>query len=89
MKRLTFLCFALLFMVCAANAQNILKEAPAGFDVYRADIPHGKLDSISYSSTTVGVKRKALVYTPPGYSKTKNTLYCICCMVLAATKRNG
>src|SRR5690606_5707012 len=28
-----------------------------------------KLDSITYVSKTVGTKRKALVYTPPGYNK--------------------
>ena len=37
----------------------------------RAGIPHGKIDSIYYYSKTVGVKRKAMIYTPPGYSKGK------------------
>ena len=37
----------------------------------RTDIAHGKIDSIYYYSKTVGVKRKALIYTPPGYSKDK------------------
>lgn len=49
-------------------AQNI-KPAPEGFDRERSGITKGKLDSIAYASTTVGTKRKALVYTPPGYSK--------------------
>lgn len=31
----------------------------------------GKLDTISYPSATVGVNRKAIVYTPPGFSKKK------------------
>src|SRR5690606_35291033 len=31
----------------------------------------GKLDTIRYPSKTVGVNRKALIYTPPGYSKRK------------------
>jgi enterochelin esterase-like enzyme len=35
------------------------------------DVPHGKLEMISYESTTVGTTRKMLVYTPPGYSKEK------------------
>ena len=48
------------------------REAPAGFDKERKDIPHGKIDSISYKSKTVGTTRKALIYTPPKYSKNKN-----------------
>jgi enterochelin esterase-like enzyme len=38
---------------------------PAGWDKRRADIPHGKLEMISYDSKTVGVRRKMNVYTPP------------------------
>lgn len=37
----------------------------------RADIPHGKLELIEYESKTVGTRRKANVYTPPGYSPDK------------------
>ncbi|MCF8226957.1 MAG: hypothetical protein K9J30_13855 [Bacteroidales bacterium] len=51
-----------------APVQNI-KPAPEGFDRERSGISPGKLDSIEYSSKTVGTKRKALVYTPPGFSK--------------------
>jgi len=43
--------------------------APKGFDARRDDIERGKLELVEYESTTVGVKRKAQVYTPPGYSK--------------------
>jgi enterochelin esterase-like enzyme len=46
-------------------------DPPAGFDRKRADIPHGKLEMISYDSKTVGTTRKMQVYTPPGYSKDK------------------
>jgi enterochelin esterase-like enzyme len=46
-----------------------LTSAPAGFDARRDGIERGKLETIEYDSTTVGVKRKAQVYTPPGYSK--------------------
>src|SRR5919201_1916630 len=42
---------------------------PKGFDTRRDDIERGKLETVEYDSTTVGVKRKARVYTPPGYSK--------------------
>ena len=46
-------------------------DPPAGFDKERSDIPHGKLEMISYDSKTVGTTRKMQVYTPPGYSKDK------------------
>jgi enterochelin esterase-like enzyme len=41
---------------------------PDGFDARRDDIERGKLETVEYDSTTVGVKRQAQVYTPPGYS---------------------
>ncbi|WP_196781439.1 alpha/beta hydrolase [Flavobacterium sufflavum] len=52
-------------------AQKIEKEGPKGFDQLRAAIAHGKIDTISYASKTVGTTRKALVYTTPGFSKDK------------------
>jgi enterochelin esterase-like enzyme len=42
-----------------------------GFDARRAGIEHGRVETVEYDSKTVGVKRKAVVYTPPGYSKEK------------------
>ncbi len=53
----------------SSYAQKIEKEAPKGFDQVRSGIATGKLDSVSYSSKTVGTSRKALIYTPPGYNK--------------------
>ncbi len=44
-------------------------SAPRGFDVRRAGIERGNIDLVEYDSMTVGVKRKAQVYTPPGYSR--------------------
>ena len=46
--------------------------APVGYDVARTGIAHGKIDTVTYSSKSVGNNRKMLVYTPPGYSA-KNT----------------
>ncbi|MCI0741807.1 MAG: esterase family protein [Gemmataceae bacterium] len=46
-----------------------LTSAPKGFDVKRDGIDRGRLETVAYDSTTVGVKRKAQVYTPPEYSK--------------------
>ena len=48
-----------------------LTAAPEGFDAKREGIERGKLETIEYDSTTVGAKRKAKVYTPPGYLKDK------------------
>ncbi|MDJ1494843.1 alpha/beta hydrolase-fold protein [Cytophagaceae bacterium DM2B3-1] len=74
MKRflLTFLTFlTLLINTHSQNIaqQSIAKEAPKGFDVVRTGTAHGKIDTIQYNSKTVGTSRKALVYTPPNYSK--------------------
>lgn len=54
-----------------AFSQSIEKEAPTGFDQPRPGIPTGRLDTVRYDSKTVGTTRKALVYTPPGYSRKK------------------
>ena len=43
-------------------------NAPEGYDKAREGIAHGKLEMVEYDSKSVGNKRKALVYTPPGYS---------------------
>ncbi|HXD76434.1 MAG TPA: alpha/beta hydrolase-fold protein [Puia sp.] len=48
-----------------------VKTPPAGFDSAQAGIPHGRIDTISYRSVTVGTTRRALIYTPPGYSRHK------------------
>ena len=39
---------------------------PAGWDQRREDVPHGKLEMVSYDSKTVGTRRRMNVYTPPG-----------------------
>lgn len=82
----TFLISALLLLfqvsIVAQNASKqttgseypnseIFKTIPDGFDTPKAGIQHGKIDTIVYNSTTVGNPRKALIYTPPGYSKNK------------------
>jgi enterochelin esterase-like enzyme len=51
------------------NAQNTITPAPAGFDIFRSSIPHGTIDTVFYNSKSVGSSRKALVYTPPGFTK--------------------
>jgi enterochelin esterase-like enzyme len=44
---------------------------PEGFDKKREGIDRGKLETVEYDSKTVGVTRKARVYTPPGYTTDK------------------
>ncbi len=70
MKHILFLLAGLLFGFTLFS-QQIEKHAPQGFDSLQANIPHGKIDTISYYSTTVGTTRRSLIYTPPGYSKKK------------------
>jgi enterochelin esterase-like enzyme len=69
MKHLTI--FSVILFACMRQgyAQNILKQAPPGFDSLRIAIQHGKIDTISYESKTVGTNRRAIIYTPPGFSK--------------------
>lgn len=63
--------FILVSLSFSAFAQPTGGLAPEGFDQQRTGIPLGKIDTISYPSKTVGVNRKALVYTPAGFSKKK------------------
>lgn len=60
--------------------QQVEKEAPEGFDQVQSDISHGKLDTVKYTSNTVGTERKAVIYTPPNFDKGKKypVLYLLC-----------
>ncbi|BBE16008.1 endo-1,4-beta-xylanase A precursor [Aquipluma nitroreducens] len=73
MNKHKFLLFVVCLCVFATNShsQNTTTSAPLGFDIIQDGIAHGKIDTITYNSKTVGSTRKALVYTPPGYSKDK------------------
>jgi enterochelin esterase-like enzyme len=55
------------------NADDVpaFDDPPRGFDAERKDVPHGKLEMVSYESRSVGTTRKMNVYTPPGYTKDK------------------
>jgi enterochelin esterase-like enzyme len=61
----------MLFFSFSGLAQNLQKQAPEGFDRFNSTIQKGKIDTLLYDSKTVGVKRKTLVYTPPGFSESK------------------
>ncbi len=64
-----FIVIAILFCYLTDAQNNFPKQSAPGFDSLRSNITHGKIDTIVYSSKTVGTDRKALVYTPPGFSK--------------------
>ena len=61
------------FLIASAHAQEPVKPASMGFDTVHTTIAHGVIDTITYTSKTVGNKRRALIYTPPGF--TKNNKY--------------
>lgn len=69
MKKLVLTVLNIFFLVLLSRAQEKTAIAPTGFDQLQAGIPHGKMDTIRYDSKTVGARRQALVYTPPGYSE--------------------
>lgn len=61
--------FNILLFATLSWAQHLDKRAPIGFDQLQTNILHGQVDTVEYYSKTVGLKRKALVYTPPGFTK--------------------
>jgi enterochelin esterase-like enzyme len=69
MKRTLFVIANMLLILPAVNSQEAVKPGPIGYDVLRDSIAHGKIDTITYKSKTVDTLRRALIYTPPGYSK--------------------
>lgn len=71
MKRLCFLIIISLVFSMYAQAQVIEKHAPIGYDILRNDIDKGQIDTVTYESKTVGTNRKAIIYTPPGFSQDK------------------
>jgi enterochelin esterase-like enzyme len=63
---------SILLLSASVRAGSPTPLAPAlkGFDVRREGIERGRADVVQYDSSTVGIPRKAVIYTPPGYSKT-------------------
>jgi len=58
-------------IVLAEDDKPAFPAPPEGFDKARDGIAHGKVELVEYDSKSVGTKRKANVYTPPGYSSDK------------------
>ena len=55
-------------IVLGPDDKPIAAPPPAGFNRQREGIPQGRIETVEYESTTVGTRRKALVYLPPNYS---------------------
>lgn len=62
---------SLLGYVPFRDMEPMVLQAPFDFDQLNTEIAHGKVETIRYKSKTVGTTRKANVYTPPGFSKSK------------------
>ena len=71
MKKNLTVTAAIFLLFQYANAQEAVKPAQFGFDTVRANIAHGKIDTVTYQSKTVGTNRRAIIYTPPGFAKNK------------------
>ena len=69
MKKLLFALANVLLVNISVHSQEPVKPGQPGFDELREGIAHGKIDTITYKSKTVDTLRRALIYTPPGYSK--------------------
>lgn len=70
-----FYLFFLSVIVVSISAQSqstASSQIPEGFDEPQENIASGNLKSINYFSETVGVKRNAMVYTPPNFDSAKN-----------------
>ena len=65
-----------IFVIISVFGQYTGVEMPKGYDQVREGIIRGVLDTVIYDSKTVGVKRRTLLYTPPGFNKKdKKTKY--------------
>ncbi|MFM7215904.1 MAG: alpha/beta hydrolase-fold protein, partial [Verrucomicrobiota bacterium] len=62
---------------------------PEEYDKAVADIPHGRMEMVEYESKSVGTKRKALVYTPPGCSPAVKYPVLYLLHGIEETKRSG
>jgi enterochelin esterase-like enzyme len=71
MKWSILICITLLVFSHSGYAQDIIRQAPDGFDVLKSGIEHGAIDTVIYHSKTVNTKRRAIIYTPPGYSENR------------------
>ncbi len=69
MKRYVVLPFLIFALATTTFSQQSNEQAPDGFDEEKFDIERGNIETVEYPSETVGTHRKAIIYTPPGYSE--------------------
>jgi len=62
-------------IVLGPDDKPAFPNPPEGFDKRREEIAHGNVEPVEYDSKSVGSKRKANVYTPPGYSSSQEKQY--------------
>lgn len=55
-------------IVLGPDDKPAVPPAPDTFNTPRDGIARGQIEKVEYDSRSVGTRRKALVYTPPGYS---------------------
>ncbi|MBX9677632.1 MAG: hypothetical protein K2X38_02630 [Gemmataceae bacterium] len=91
MAALSFLAWSAAIASAQPAAGKALAEPPKGFDVVREGSARGKMETVEYDSKTVEMRRKAKVYTPPGYDKNAKypVLYLLHGTASAATTTNG
>ncbi|WP_126174277.1 alpha/beta hydrolase-fold protein [Altericroceibacterium xinjiangense] len=51
------------------NSLFEVKGPEGAFQTFQKDVPHGAISEVEYWSDSIGAKRRAHVYTPPGYMK--------------------
>ena len=72
MKKIYLLLLGTLISASAHFQTAQTTQVPKDFDKSQENISHGRLDSSTYFSETVGVKRKAMIYTPPNFDSNKS-----------------
>jgi enterochelin esterase-like enzyme len=56
------------YSISECYGKNRIIRPSSGYDQVRSNIPHGTVTTITYRSKTTNSDRKAMIYTPPGYS---------------------
>lgn len=55
------------------NSTFEVKGPEGDFQTWKKDVPHGTVATLEYWSNSLGIERRAHVYTPPGYMKDGKT----------------
>lgn len=77
------------FPAAVQAEDSTLPAPPEGFDIRREGIEHGKLETVEYDSTTVGLKRKCRSTLRRAFPETRHTRFCTSCTASAATRMSG